>query len=92
MTVNFISIFAEYFICWWITLFMVLPIGLRTQADENEVTMGTVKSAPAHFRFWRVFLLTTGVSAVLYAGWFVVTAVYGVNALTISSWFPHFDS
>ena len=31
-----ISIFAEYFIFWWITLFIVLPIGLRTQADESQ--------------------------------------------------------
>ena len=30
--VTFIATFAEFFICWWITLFMVLPIGLRTQA------------------------------------------------------------
>lgn len=92
MFVKFVSIFAEYFICWWLTLFMVLPIGLRTQAEENEVVEGTVKSAPAHFRFWRVFLMTTAISAVFYAGWYTMTAVYGVSALTFSSWVPDFGS
>ena len=88
--VSFISIFAEYFICWWITLFMILPIGLRTQADENDVVNGTVKSAPAKFRFWRIFLLTTAVSAVLYACWYVAVNVYGINAMTFSSFMPDF--
>jgi predicted secreted protein len=88
--VSFISIFAEYFICWWITLFMMLPIGLRTQADENQVVNGTVKSAPAHFRFWRLFLLTTAVSAVLYAGWYFITQVYGLNAMSLPKFVPDF--
>jgi predicted secreted protein len=92
MAVNLISVFAEYFICWWITLFIVLPIGLRTQADENEVVEGTVKSAPANFRFWRIFLLTTAVSAVIYAGWYTLTVVFGVNAMSLPSIVPDFKS
>jgi predicted secreted protein len=91
MAVNFISIFAEYFICWWITLFLVLPIGLRTQADENEVVSGTVKSAPARFRFWRVFLLTTLVSLVIYAGWYTMTVIYGVSAMSLPRFVPDFS-
>lgn len=90
MTVTIISIFAEYFICWWITLFMVLPIGLRTQADENDVTMGTERSAPARFRFWRIFLLNTAVSAVIYAGWFTLTRVYGIDAMSLPAIVPNF--
>jgi predicted secreted protein len=88
--VSFISIFAEYFICWWITLFMVLPIGLRTQADENEVVNGTVKSAPARFRFWRIFLMTTAISAVIYAGWYTLINVYGFNAMSLPRFVPDF--
>ncbi|MDB5553248.1 MAG: uncharacterized protein JWL86_3232 [Rhizobium sp.] len=88
--VSFISIFAEYFICWWITLFMVLPIGLRTQADENEVVNGTVKSAPARFRFWRRFLTTTVISAIIYAGWYTAINVYGWNAMSLPRFVPDF--
>jgi predicted secreted protein len=90
--ISFISIFAEYFICWWITLFIVLPIGLRTQADENDVVQGTVRSAPANFRFWRVVLLTTVVSAVIYAGWYTLTVVYGINAMSFKAFRPDFTS
>ena len=42
----FLQGFAVYFIVWWLTLFAVLPIGLRTQAEDNEVVLGTVPSAP----------------------------------------------
>jgi predicted secreted protein len=91
MAVNLISIFAEYFICWWITLFIVLPIGLRTQADENDVVSGTVKSAPARFRFWRVFLITTLVSMVIYAGWYTATSVYGVSVMSFPRIVPDFS-
>lgn len=89
--VSFISIFAEYFICWWITLFLVLPIGLRTQADENEVVPGSVRSAPARFRFLRIFLLTTVSSAVIYAGWYTLTVVYGVNVMSFPRIVPDFS-
>jgi predicted secreted protein len=90
--VSAVSIIAEYFICWWITLFIVLPIGLRTQADENEVVQGTVRSAPARFRFWRIMLLTTAVSTVLYAIWYVLTTVYGLNVMSLPRFVPDFRS
>ncbi len=47
---EYVSAFAVYFIIWWITLFAVLPIGMRTQAEENVVVPGSVESAPARFR------------------------------------------
>lgn len=84
------SMFAEYFICWWLTLFLVLPIGLRTQADENSVVKGTVESAPARFRPWRVFLMTTVVAAIIYASWYYATEVAGLSALSIPRIVPVF--
>ncbi|MFM2281484.1 MAG: hypothetical protein RLZZ444_3715 [Pseudomonadota bacterium] len=86
-----VSIIAEYFICWWVTLFIVLPIGLRTQADEQNVVNGTVKSAPARFRARRVFLMTTLVAAVIYAIWFVATRYFGLNAFTFPQVVPNFN-
>ncbi|HLP68793.1 MAG TPA: DUF1467 family protein, partial [Rhizobium sp.] len=47
---TFVSAFAVYFIIWWITLFAVLPIGMRTQDEEKDVVPGSVGSAPARFR------------------------------------------
>ena len=87
---SWVSIFAEYFICWWITLFIVLPIGLRSQADDNSVVNGTVRSAPARFRPLRVFLLTTVMAAIFYAIWYYATAILGLNALSFPRIVPVF--
>lgn len=65
---------AIYFIIWWLTLFAVLPFGLRTQEEDGEVTLGTPESAPARPRLWRVFLINTVVaSTVFFLFWLGVT-------------------
>ena len=63
---------AIYFIIWWMVLFAVLPIGVRTQEEAGEVVPGTPESAPAVFRLLRVVALNTLVAAV------VVVWVWGV--------------
>jgi predicted secreted protein len=64
---------AIYVIVWWTVLFAVLPIGVRTQGEDGEVVPGTPESAPATPRLVRVVLLTTLISALLFAGfWSVV--------------------
>jgi predicted secreted protein len=52
--------FAVYFLIWWVTLFVVLPFGLRTQEEDNNVTLGTTSSAPSGritAYIWRIFFL-----------------------------------
>ncbi len=85
------SIFAVYFIIWWITLFAILPLGMRTQAEENDVVPGTVESAPAKFRYVRVFLLTTAVSALIYATWYFVSNRLGFGIDAIPRFYPDFE-
>ena len=58
---------AIYFICWWLTLFTILPIGVRTQEEEGHVVPGTVESAPANAHIWKKLGLTTLVSALIFA-------------------------
>ena len=36
-----------YFVVWWTLLFVVLPLGVRTQADEGVIAEGTDPGAPA---------------------------------------------
>jgi predicted secreted protein len=55
-----------YIMIWWITLFAVLPFGVKTQGEAGEVVEGTPESAPASPRFWRVVLINTVVSAVVF--------------------------
>ena len=73
------SIFAIYFIIWWVTLFAVLPFGMRTQAEENYVVPGTPESAPARFQAKKVLLLTTLVAALIYGGWDLCTVYFGIS-------------
>lgn len=74
---TWISIFAIYFILWWVVLFAMLPFGLRTQDDEGDVTLGTTASAPhgSHMR-WAV-LRTTIVSGVIFVAFYVAVVYYG---------------
>lgn len=58
---------ALYFIIWWVTLFAVLPIGLRTQEEEGDVVPGTPESAPASPRLMRVVVINTVVATVVFA-------------------------
>ncbi len=58
---------ATYFIIWWLMLFIVLPIGMRTQGDAGEVVPGTPASAPAAPRLLRILILTTLSSAAVFA-------------------------
>ena len=68
---------AVYLIIWWTVLFAVLPIGLRTQGEDGAVVPGTPESAPTAPRLVRVTLLTTVISALVFAAlWASVT--YGV--------------
>ena len=84
------SSFAVYFIIWWITLFAVLPLGVRTQAEENDVVPGTVESAPARFRALRVVLLTTVIAAIVHLGWYVVSVRLGYGLDDIPRFAPKF--
>lgn len=87
---SFLSIFAVYFIVWWITLFAVLPIGMRSQHDEGDVMPGTVESAPARFRLGRVLLLTTVISAVIYGSWYTASTYFGFGIGSLPRIVPNF--
>ena len=75
------SSLAIYFIVWWLTLFAVLPFGVRTQAESGEVVPGSPESAPAKFRIVRTFAITTVVSAVIFAGiyWLLTSGRYTLD-------------
>lgn len=57
---------AIYFIIWWVTLFAVLPIGLRTQEEDGDVVPGTPESAPARPRLLRIVAINTMVASVVF--------------------------
>ena len=58
---------AIFVFIWWLTLFAVLPFGVRTQDEDGAVVPGTPGSAPAKPRILRVFVINTLVAAVVFA-------------------------
>jgi predicted secreted protein len=63
---------ATFFLIWWVTLFAVLPWGIRSQHEGGEMAPGTDPGAPIGFRIGRKLLWTTLVSIVIYAGVYLV--------------------
>ncbi len=55
---------AIYFICWWVSLLAVLPIGVRTHADAGTVLEGSAESAPVK-PHWRNKLIACTLIALL---------------------------
>lgn len=91
MIQQIVASLAVYFVIWWITLFAVLPFGLRTQAEDKHVVLGTVESAPTKFRAWRVVFFTTLVSALIYGAWYVATRYFGLSIDSIPRIVPNYD-
>ncbi len=61
---------AIYFLVWWLTLFAVLPFGIRSQHEE-ETTPGTDPGAPVLPRIASKLVWTTLVSAAIFAVMYV---------------------
>jgi len=71
------SILAIYVLFWTLTLFLVLPFGVRTAEEAGEAAQpGHAESAPHVFNFGKVVLRTTVVSALLF-GIYYANYVYG---------------
>jgi len=57
---------AVYFIIWWLVLFTVLPLGVSTQGEENDVVPGTPESAPVAPNIGRKFFITTIITSIIF--------------------------
>jgi predicted secreted protein len=71
------SMLAIFVLFWTISLFLVLPFGVRTAEEMGvERQPGHAESAPHEFSFGRAALRATIVAAVLF-GLFYANYVYG---------------
>ncbi len=61
---------AIYFVVWWIPLFAVLPIGVRSQEEGGEVAEGTEPGAPVAPMMLKKVLITSVVASPLSALFF----------------------
>ena len=58
---------AIYFVLWWVTLFLTLPFGVRSQHEDGEGAPGTDPGAPILAKMGRKLIWTTVISAVIFA-------------------------
>ena len=86
-----LSAFAVFFIVWWTVLFIVLPIGLRTQYEDGDVAQGTVESAPARFKGGKVVLFTTLISIAICGLWYAATWYFGFTMDDLPRIIPVYD-
>jgi len=70
--VNWFSAFVVWLILWWLVLFIILPIGIRGQAEEGDIVEGTEPGAPHKLDMKRKFIQTTIVASIL---WLITCAI-----------------
>ncbi len=85
---TFTTALAAFFLIWWVSLFAVLPWGIRSQHEDGEMTPGTDPGAPVNFRLGRKLLWTTAVALVIYGGGYLV---YRQHLVTLSGLMGHYD-
>ncbi len=74
---NWFTAIASYIILWFLALFVVLPIGVRGQAEEDEVEHGSETGAPVDSMIVKKAIWATVLAFVLlgllyqivYGGW-----------------------
>ncbi len=87
---NWILVAAAFFIVWWVMFFAVLPFGLRTQEEEGDVTLGTVRSAPRGPHILRAGLRTTVITLIMFGLWFAAVTFFGLSLDNIPRIVPDF--
>ena len=75
-----------FVVIWFLTMFVTLPIALRTQGESGDVVPGTHEGAPANFRLKRTLLIVTGAAVLIWAlvVWVILSGFITVEDL--DSW------
>jgi len=76
---SWISLVAVYFVLWWLVLFAVLPFGVRSFEEMDDVTLGTDRGAPHQPRLAFKMAITSVIAAILLAIVYVTFGVYGLT-------------
>lgn len=85
---SLVSFAALFFVTWWTVLFAVLPFSVRTQDDDQNVTLGTVSSAPQGPHMLRAVVRTTIATAIVMGIFYGVTRGLGLTIDDIPNFVP----
>jgi predicted secreted protein len=82
---------ALYFIIWWVVLFAMLPIGVRTSEEAGEkITPGNAESAPHAPNLLPKMVATTVVASIVFAALYAII-VHHVITLDEIPFFPRYE-
>jgi predicted secreted protein len=73
---------AIYFLIWWITLFAVLPFGVRSQHEGDGYAQGTDPGAPILARIGMKLVWTTVVASIVFA---ILAAIYKYKLIDVGA-------
>ena len=73
------SLVAIYFVLWWLVLFAVLPFGVKSFEEMEDVTLGTEGGAPHRPNMAIKMAITSVIAAILLAIVYVTFGVYGLT-------------
>ena len=68
-------------ICWFMVLYVVLPLGVKSQGESGEVVPGTPASAPAGAVIKRKFIITTIVAVPI---WGIICAIIMSGVISLA--------
>ena len=68
-------------VCWFMTLFLVLPVVTRTQADAGTQVPGTHVSAPENFKVKRTAWIVTLIAVPI---WLALVVIITMGWITLS--------
>lgn len=84
------SALVLFAVIWFMTLFVVLPIRLTTQGDNDDVLPGTMPGSPEVHHLKKKFVIVTVVAVVL---WAIIAGIIisGVISVCDLDWFNRTD-
>jgi predicted secreted protein len=71
---------AIYFLIWWVTLFAVLPWGVRSQHEDGQFVEGTDPGAPVKTRLLRKLIWTTLIASIVFG---IIAAIHAYQLVTL---------
>ena len=83
------SAIVVYAVVWFLVLFCVLPQNLRTQGETGVVFKGTSRSAPSNLNIRKKFIITSIISAVIWA-LICMAIIYGLISASTMDLFKFF--
>lgn len=80
------TVIAIYFLIWWVTLFVVLPFGIKSQHEDGGFAEGTDPGAPAMARVGVKLMWTTIVATAIFALLFLGYRSHIIDLDALMNW------